>query len=64
MGQALVFGSPRLLGYAVVVAIAFHPIVVLYEEPKLRRQFGTNYETYCRAVPRWVPRLGPVPPQR
>jgi protein-S-isoprenylcysteine O-methyltransferase Ste14 len=64
VGQALVFGSPGVLGYAVVVAIAFHLVVVLYEEPTLRRQFGTDYETYCRAVPRWVPRLGPAPPQR
>jgi protein-S-isoprenylcysteine O-methyltransferase Ste14 len=64
VGQALVLGSPAVLGYAVVVAIAFHLVVVLYEEPTLRRQFGADYETYCRAVPPWVPRLGPVPSRR
>jgi protein-S-isoprenylcysteine O-methyltransferase Ste14 len=64
VGQALVFGSPRLLGYAVIVAIAFHLFVVLYEEPTLRRQFGADYETYRRAVPRWVPGLRPAPQQR
>ena len=64
VGQALVFGSPGVLGYAVVVAMAFHLVVVLYEEPRLRRQYRADYETYCRVVPRWVPRLGPVPPER
>jgi protein-S-isoprenylcysteine O-methyltransferase Ste14 len=59
VGQALVFGSPGLLAYAVIVSIAFHLFVVLYEEPALRRQFGADYERYCRAVPRWVPRLRP-----
>jgi protein-S-isoprenylcysteine O-methyltransferase Ste14 len=64
VGQALVLGSTAVLGYAVVVAIAFHLVVVLYEEPTLRRRYGADYETYCRAVPRWVPRLGSVSPQR
>ena len=22
----------------------------------MRRQFGAEYETYCRVVPRWIPR--------
>ena len=61
VGQALVFGSPGLLGYAAVVAIAFHLFVILYEEPTLRRRYGADYEMYCRAVPRWVPRFKSVP---
>ena len=64
VGQALFFASPQLFAYAAVVALAFHLFVVLYEEPTLRRQFGADYETYCRAVPRWVPRLRPAPQQR
>jgi protein-S-isoprenylcysteine O-methyltransferase Ste14 len=64
VGQSLVFGSLRLLGYAVIVAIVFHLFVVLYEEPTLRRQFGADYETYSRAVPRWVPGLRPTRQQR
>lgn len=31
--------------------------VRLYEEPTLRRMFGTEYEEYCRNVRRWIPRL-------
>jgi protein-S-isoprenylcysteine O-methyltransferase Ste14 len=57
LGQALLFGSTRLVWYAAAVALAFHAFVVLYEEPTLRRQFGAEYEAYCRAVPRWFPRL-------
>jgi protein-S-isoprenylcysteine O-methyltransferase Ste14 len=57
LGQALLFGSPTVLLYTLVVALAFHVFVVLYEEPTLRRQFGAEYEAYCRTVPRWLPRL-------
>jgi protein-S-isoprenylcysteine O-methyltransferase Ste14 len=28
---------------------------VLYEEPHLRRVFGSSYEDYLRNVPRWIP---------
>ncbi len=55
-GQVLLFRSLRLVAWGTTVAIAFHLFVVLYEEPTLRRQFGTDYETYCREVPRWLPR--------
>jgi hypothetical protein len=32
--------------------------VVFYEEPALRGKFGADYETYCRNVDRWWPRVG------
>jgi hypothetical protein len=63
VGQALLFGSLALLVYAAGIFLAFHLFVVFYEEPTLRRQFGAEYEAYCRAVPRWIPRLGQRPPQ-
>jgi len=34
----------------------------LSEEPGLERRFGEDYRRYKRAVPRWIPRLVPVPP--
>lgn len=34
-------------------------MVVFKEEPALRRLFGSDYEEYCRHVPRWIPRLRP-----
>ena len=57
VGEALLFGSYRLAGWAIIVAVTVHLFVVAYEEPRLRQEFGADYEAYCRAVPRWVPRL-------
>jgi protein-S-isoprenylcysteine O-methyltransferase Ste14 len=57
LGEAVAFGSSRLLAYAAVVFLAFHLFTVLYEEPAHRRRFGPAFEEYCRRVPRWLPRL-------
>ena len=57
-GWALLFGSPRVLGYGAVVALFFHLFVLAVEEPTLRGKFGRSYEQYCREVGRWVPRAG------
>lgn len=59
-GQGLFFGSQAILVYAALVALAFHLFVVLYEEPTLRRQFGEEYDSYCRQVPRWIPRISRI----
>ena len=56
VGQALFLGSAAVLLYAACVAVAFHVFVLFYEEPTLRRQFGEEYEDYCRRVQRWIPR--------
>jgi len=55
LGEAGLFGSPRLLAYAGVLAACFHLFVIGYEEPALRRRFGPAYLAYRRAVPRWIP---------
>ncbi|MCL4692915.1 MAG: isoprenylcysteine carboxylmethyltransferase family protein [Candidatus Hydrogenedentes bacterium] len=57
LGEWLVAPSIPLLLYAIVVGSMFHEFVVLYEEPALRKKFGTAYEDYCRQVNRWLPRL-------
>jgi protein-S-isoprenylcysteine O-methyltransferase Ste14 len=59
VGQGLLFGSGPVLRYALAVAVGFHLFVLLHEEPSLRRRFGAEYEAYCRAVRRWLPRLTP-----
>ena len=41
--------------YAVAAAIFFHLLVIGYEEPRLRAQFGEQYEAYRRTVSRWIP---------
>ncbi len=59
LGQALIFGNVRLLEYGALVWLAFHLFVLLYEEPTLRKTFGSEYEAYCAGVQRWIPRLTP-----
>lgn len=55
-GQALILGNSALLVYAFITWLAFHVFVVAYEEPALRRQFGTSFDAYRAHVPRWLPR--------
>jgi len=54
-GEALLFASVALLLYLCLVWLVFHLFIILYEEPHLRKVFGTEYEKYCRDVRRWVP---------
>jgi protein-S-isoprenylcysteine O-methyltransferase Ste14 len=56
-GQALLLGNRTLLFYGIVVWLAFHTFVKVYEEPTLRRTHAAEYEEFCRNVPRWIPRL-------
>jgi protein-S-isoprenylcysteine O-methyltransferase Ste14 len=55
LGWSVLFHSLALALYAVVVGLAFHGFVVLYEEPALRRRFGAAYRNYCEQVGRWLP---------
>jgi len=59
VGEAILFGSRRLLEYAAVVAMFFYLFVVFYEEWALRKKFGAAYQDYCKTVPRWIPKSGP-----
>jgi protein-S-isoprenylcysteine O-methyltransferase Ste14 len=60
LGEAWLFWSLPLVGYAAAMAVFFHLFVIFYEEPVLARRFGASYLEYKRAVPRWIPR----PPRR
>lgn len=62
LGQGLLFGDWRLLGYGAAFWLASHLFVVTYEEPTLRRTFGAEYEAFQSNVPRWIPRLTPWRP--
>ena len=59
IGLWVIFGhaDPRLVAAVAAVALAVHLFVVFYEEPTLRKKFGTEYEGYSRNVRRWWPRL-------
>lgn len=56
-GWSLLAASPLLAGYTVILTIGFHLRVVLYEEPRLAKQFGEEWASYTAAVPRWLSRL-------
>ena len=42
-----------------LVWLLFHVFVLIYEKPTLRASFGSEYKSFCAAVPRWIPRLTP-----
>ena len=54
-----IFWSPSLplIVAPFIFFIAGHLFVMFYEEPTLKRKFGTAYAEYCQRVPRWLPRL-------
>jgi protein-S-isoprenylcysteine O-methyltransferase Ste14 len=62
LGQSLLLGNARVLGYGALVWLGFHLFVLAYEEPTLRATFGNEYERFCSGVPRWIPRLSPWQP--
>jgi protein-S-isoprenylcysteine O-methyltransferase Ste14 len=57
-GQAMLFESSALLVYGALFWLGLHVMVVLFEEPLLRKRFGDSYRAYCTLVPRWIPRFG------
>ncbi len=59
-GIGLFYRSAAVAVYALVLLATAHLIVILYEEPALRRTFGLDYEEYCRSVPRWWPHARPL----
>lgn len=63
LGQGLLMGDWRLVAYGALLWLAFHAQVVMYEEPTLAEMFGSDYETFRKGVPRWIPRITPWRPQ-
>jgi protein-S-isoprenylcysteine O-methyltransferase Ste14 len=63
LGQAVLMGDWRLVVYGALLWVGFHLFVVAYEEPTLEQTFGSEYEAFRAAVPRWIPRLTPWRPE-
>jgi protein-S-isoprenylcysteine O-methyltransferase Ste14 len=57
LGESLLFWSATLLRYAAMVAVLFPLIVLLLEEPTLKRKMGSAYEQYSDDVRKWIPRI-------
>ena len=55
LGWAALYESPAMAGYALLMFVIFNAVIFLIEEPVLRNRFGEAYESYCEAVPRWIP---------
>jgi protein-S-isoprenylcysteine O-methyltransferase Ste14 len=58
-GQGLIFANLMIIKYGIIVIILFETFVRVYEEPKLKKSFGGEYDTYCKNVHRWIPRISP-----
>ena len=59
LGWSVLFTSPVLMCYALILAVGFHIRVLTYEEPWLESQFGSEWRRYRSEVGRWFPRLTP-----
>ena len=59
LGWATCYASLAILGYGGGIWLMFHLVIVLYEEPNLRRSFGDEFEAYRARVHRWRPRRTP-----
>ena len=58
IGWCLWSGSKWLWVYLVVLTVAFHLRIVLYEEPRLAREFPEDWILYRERVNRWILWLG------
>ena len=54
IGEAIFFQSNNLWIYALFIFSMFYLFVLLVEEPRLRRDFGEEYDQYCQKVRRWI----------
>lgn len=57
LAEALALRSPVLLVWFAVFFAINQTYIPLWEEPDLRRRFGSDYDTYRRHVHRWIPRV-------
>jgi protein-S-isoprenylcysteine O-methyltransferase Ste14 len=52
-GQAVLTGVLSLFFYVMLLSLIFHGVVVLLEEPHLRKKYGEAYARYLQTTPRW-----------
>ena len=54
VGESMYFRSQSLWMYSFFIFIAFNLFIAGFEEPRLRRDFGEEYQAYCKRVSRWI----------
>ena len=52
-GETIFFYPNDLWTYSLFVFFLFHLFVLFVEEPRMRRDFGEEYDRYCQKVRRW-----------
>ena len=52
------YNSYAILRYGIIMWLIFQGLILIIEEPMLRRQFGESYKDYCKQVKRWIPTKG------
>lgn len=58
LGEVIFFRSGTLLLYTLGWFLVVHGVVLMYEEPALRKKFGGAYDQYSQSVRRWLPGKG------
>lgn len=53
-GETVYFRSIYLSFYLFIIFLAFSVFIRLHEEPRLLRDFGVEYQQYCKKVRRWI----------
>ena len=54
IGEAVLFSSSSLWLYTIIAFIAFNLFIIYHEEPRLKRDFGTEYQQYLKTARRWL----------
>lgn len=54
IGEAMFFSSNSLWIYTTIVFIVFNLFIIFHEEPRLKRNFGAEYQQYLKTVRRWL----------
>lgn len=53
-GEAMYWMSWPVAVYGVLLFIGFNAFIILHEEPRLKREFPTEYAEYMTRVRRWI----------
>jgi protein-S-isoprenylcysteine O-methyltransferase Ste14 len=61
LGMIGLIGDARLLPFHIAAFALLYTIIIPAEERFLGATYGKEYEAYCAAVPRFIPRLWPWP---
>jgi protein-S-isoprenylcysteine O-methyltransferase Ste14 len=54
LGEAILSEKIIVMVYVAGLALFLHGLVVLYEEPHLRKTLGAGFQEYAKQTPRWL----------